>query len=72
MERVTISMSQGAVAELAEFMASHRYDNRSEAIRDLARRGLEQARGEAGQERRGWAAQPWKRVTTTPANWRSG
>ena len=49
MERVTISVSEEFAAELGEFMASHRYDNRSEAIRDLARRGLEQARGEGGE-----------------------
>jgi len=44
MERITISVSEDFAVELAEFMKSHRYDNRSEAIRDLARRGLEQAR----------------------------
>jgi CopG family nickel-responsive transcriptional regulator len=51
MERVTISVSDEFAAELAEFMKSHRYENRSEAIRDLARRGLEEARldhGDAG------------------------
>ncbi len=48
MERVTISVSEDFAAELAEFMASQRYDNRSEAIRDLARRGLEQARVDRG------------------------
>ena len=44
MERVTISMSDEFAAELAAFMADHHYDNRSEAVRDLARRGLERAR----------------------------
>jgi CopG family nickel-responsive transcriptional regulator len=48
MERVTISMSDGFAAELALFMASHHYDNRSEAVRDLARRGLRQARLDDG------------------------
>lgn len=48
MERVTISVSEEFAAELAEFMASHHYDNRSEAIRDLARRGLERARVDHG------------------------
>ena len=43
MERVTISVSDDFAAALAAFMKSHRYDNRSEAIRDLARRALEQA-----------------------------
>ena len=44
MERVTISMSDELAAELADFMAAHHYDNRSEAMRDLARLGLERAR----------------------------
>lgn len=48
MERVTISMSDELAAELADFMASHRYDNRSEALRDLARLGLERARADQG------------------------
>ena len=48
MERVTISVSDEFAAELAEFMKSHRYENRSEAIRDLARRGLEEARVDEG------------------------
>jgi CopG family transcriptional regulator, nickel-responsive regulator len=43
-ERVTISMSDELAAELAGFMANYRYDNRSEAVRDLARLGLERAR----------------------------
>jgi CopG family nickel-responsive transcriptional regulator len=44
MERVTISMSDEFAAELATFMAAHHYDNRSEAVRDLARLGLKQAK----------------------------
>jgi CopG family nickel-responsive transcriptional regulator len=44
MERVTISMSDEFAAELALFMTSNHYENRSEAVRDLARRGLRQAR----------------------------
>lgn len=44
MERVTISMSDAFAGELAAFMAEHHYDNRSEALRDLARLGLERAR----------------------------
>jgi CopG family nickel-responsive transcriptional regulator len=44
MERVTISMSGELAAELADFMAAYHYDNRSEAMRDLARLGLERAR----------------------------
>lgn len=44
MERVTISMSDELAAELAEFMADYHYENRSEAVRDLARLGLKRAR----------------------------
>jgi CopG family nickel-responsive transcriptional regulator len=44
MERLTISVSDEFAAELAAFMESHKYDNRSEAVRDLARLGLERAR----------------------------
>ncbi len=43
MERLTISMSDEFASELALFMATNRYDNRSEAVRDLARQGLRQA-----------------------------
>jgi len=48
MERVTISMSEDFAEELQGFMAAKGYDNRSEAIRDLARRGLEKSRMESG------------------------
>jgi CopG family transcriptional regulator, nickel-responsive regulator len=44
MERITISVSDEFGAELAAFMESHSYENRSEAVRDLARLGLERAR----------------------------
>jgi CopG family nickel-responsive transcriptional regulator len=44
MERVTISVSDEFAAELAAFMEDYHYDNRSEALRDLARLGLEKAR----------------------------
>jgi len=43
MERVTISMSDEFANELALFMTANHYDNRSEAVRDLARQGLRQA-----------------------------
>ena len=48
MERVTISVSDEFAAELAAFMQSHQYENRSEAIRDLARLGLRQKALETG------------------------
>ena len=50
MERVTISVTEEFAGLLSAFMESHAYDNRSEAIRDLARLGLEQARVEVGEE----------------------
>jgi len=43
-ERLTISVSDEFADELAAFMESHKYDNRSEAVRDLARLGLDRAR----------------------------
>lgn len=48
MERVTISMSDEFAAELADFVQSYRYANRSEAVRDLARLGLKQAQIDHG------------------------
>jgi CopG family nickel-responsive transcriptional regulator len=45
-ERITISVSEEFAAELTAFMERHHYENRSEAIRDLARLGLNQARAE--------------------------
>ena len=44
MERVTISMSDEFAAELSAFMENAGYANRSEALRDLARLGLQHAR----------------------------
>lgn len=46
MERITISVSDEFAAELSAFVARHGYVNRSEAIRDLARVGLDRAHGE--------------------------
>jgi CopG family transcriptional regulator, nickel-responsive regulator len=50
MERVTISVSDQFAAELGAFMRERGYENRSEALRDLARLGLERARREARAE----------------------
>jgi CopG family nickel-responsive transcriptional regulator len=44
MQRVTISMSDKFATELEQFMADSNYKNRSEAMRDLARLGLERAK----------------------------
>jgi CopG family nickel-responsive transcriptional regulator len=49
MERVTISMSDKFAAELSAFMDSAGYANRSEALRDLARLGLQRARESVGE-----------------------
>jgi CopG family nickel-responsive transcriptional regulator len=43
MQRVTITMDDELAAELDRYMAARGYANRSEAIRDLARSGLQQA-----------------------------
>jgi CopG family nickel-responsive transcriptional regulator len=46
MQRVTITIDDQLAAELDRFMAARGYANRSEAIRDLARGGLEQRASE--------------------------
>jgi CopG family transcriptional regulator, nickel-responsive regulator len=43
MQRVTITIDDQLAEELDRFMAGRGYANRSEAIRDLARSGLQQA-----------------------------
>ena len=43
MQRTTITLDDDLVATLDEFMLERRYANRSEAMRDLVRSGLEQA-----------------------------
>jgi CopG family nickel-responsive transcriptional regulator len=48
MQRVTITIDDELAAELDRFMTGRGYANRSEAIRDLARSGLQQAAVEVG------------------------
>ena len=48
MHRVTITIDEDLDGELDRFMNTRGYDNRSEAIRDLARSGLQQAAMEVG------------------------
>ncbi len=48
MQRVTITVDDELAGELDHFMAGRGYANRSEAIRDLARSGLQQAAVEVG------------------------
>jgi CopG family nickel-responsive transcriptional regulator len=43
MQRVTISVSDEFAEELDGFMRANGYENRSEALRDLARNGLDRA-----------------------------
>lgn len=43
MQRTTITLDEDLVSRLDEFMAERQYENRSEAIRDLVRSGLEQS-----------------------------
>ena len=47
MQRTTITLDDDLMARLDEFMAERGYANRSEAIRDLVRSGLEQVTLEA-------------------------
>ncbi len=56
MQRVTITIDDELVAEVDRFMAARGYANRSEAIRDLARSGLQQAATEVGGARQCVAA----------------
>ena len=49
MQRATITLDDEFVAELDRVMALRGYQNRSEAIRDLARAGMRQAAEEAGE-----------------------
>jgi len=46
LERVTISLEEGLLAEFDRYISAKGYQNRSEAIRDLLRDRLEQERGE--------------------------
>jgi CopG family transcriptional regulator, nickel-responsive regulator len=48
MQRITISADDEFVAELDALSAQRGYQNRSEAIRDLARAGMRQIREECG------------------------
>src|SRR5271168_3658258 len=56
MQRVTITIDDELDAELDRFMSARGYANRSEAIRDLARSGLQQAAVEVGGPRQCVAA----------------
>jgi CopG family nickel-responsive transcriptional regulator len=47
MHRITITIDDELMSELDRIIAARGYQNRSEAVRDLARSGLEQAAAEA-------------------------
>jgi len=49
MERITISLDADLAAEFDRLIAERGYQNRSEAVRDLLRAHLEQARHERGE-----------------------
>jgi CopG family nickel-responsive transcriptional regulator len=48
MQRITVTLDDGLMAEIDRIIKARGYQNRSEAIRDLARAGLEQSAVEAG------------------------
>lgn len=48
MQRVTITLDDDLMAELDRMIEEHGYQNRSEAIRDFARAGMQQAAQDAG------------------------
>jgi len=48
MQRVTITLDEDLMADLDRIIATRGYQNRSEAIRDLARAGIQQASENAG------------------------
>jgi CopG family nickel-responsive transcriptional regulator len=56
MQRVTITLDDDLMADLDRIIAARGYQNRSEAIRDLARSGLQQAAVEVAGSRRCVAA----------------
>jgi len=49
MERITISLDNELMKEIDRLMKARGYQNRSEAIRDLARAGIRQANESAGE-----------------------
>lgn len=46
MQRVTVSLDAELVAEIDQFMVARGYQSRSEALRDLTRTGLSEAKSE--------------------------
>ena len=50
MQRVTVTLDDELMAELDRIIAARGYQNRSEAIRDLARAGIREAAQETGEK----------------------
>ncbi|MDB5515090.1 MAG: nickel responsive regulator [Tardiphaga sp.] len=48
MQRITITLDDDLMEELDQMIAAHGYQNRSEAIRDFTRAGMQQAAQEKG------------------------
>jgi len=53
MQRITITLDDDLMDELDAMIAAHGYQNRSEAIRDFARAGMQQAAQDKGQDAAG-------------------
>ncbi|MDB5502272.1 MAG: nickel responsive regulator [Tardiphaga sp.] len=51
MQRITITLDDDLMEQLDAMIAEHGYQNRSEAIRDFARAGMQQAMQDKGQEK---------------------
>ena len=51
MQRITITLDDDMMEQLDAMIAEHGYQNRSEAIRDFARAGMQQAMQDKGQEK---------------------
>ena len=49
MQRVTVTLDDDLIAEIDKFQQARGYQNRSEALRDLTRAGLQQSGGEGGE-----------------------
>ncbi len=66
MQRITITLDDDLMEELDAMIAEHGYQNRSEAIRDFTRAGMQQAaqeKGKTGECR----APPWSMSMITPS-----
>jgi CopG family nickel-responsive transcriptional regulator len=53
MQRITITLDDDLMEELDAMIAAHGYQNRSEAIRDLTRAGMQQAARDKGPDKTG-------------------